>query len=210
MNKTKGMMLPYPSIAQERGTAVPFTKIAAPDGSANTLLHMDLSKAVCPDKSYPSDMVGAVYENGDVTLLFGQSSRGGKVRSLVEVSMSPVAALQFLRANTAMKQPTVDEIMQKVGAVKRTVSTFDEDPKEVARLKANFVSLAFFGSEACIDFYDASAFSMGNLQRMGGATMANVVGVVRIDTQTALVKALFDRIAELSSQFPSQARAMEG
>lgn len=207
MNKQKAIQTAYPRIAKERGTSVPVSNrlLKFSDGSSTKAVGIDLSQATCPDRSYHAELAGVAYENGIVKLLFGQATRSKKVRSLIEVSMSPHAVIQSLNVIAEIKNPSIEDLLRLTGEETRTLSEFDEDPPEVARLKANMWSVGFSGSEASIDFYDASPFAMGMLQN-GAAASITIVGVVRIDTQTALVHALILRLRELISQFPCQIR----
>lgn len=209
MNKPRTIQASHQRFARERGTPVPASNhnIKLIDGSMAQAVGIDLAQATCPDRSYPAELAGVVYENGTVKLLFGQATRGGKVRSLIEISMAPLAVIQLLNVIEELKNPSLEDLFRQTGEVVRTLTKFDEDPPEVARLKANMVSMGFSGSEACVDFYDASPFTMSNLQT-GTATTANVAGVVRIDTQTSLMHALVLGIKELVSQFPPQIKAL--
>lgn len=196
---------------KERGTSVPASirKLKLLDGTMANGLGVDLSQAIVPDRSYHAELAGLAYENGIVKLLFGQATRNNKVRSLIEISMSPLAAIQALTVTDSIKNPSLVELIQTTGEDARTLSEFSEDPPEVARLNANMISMAFSGSEASIDFYDASPFTMRGLQ-IGSTNAINVVGVVRVDTQTALVHELLLRLRELSVQFPPQIKGLEG
>lgn len=209
MNKSRAIHTSHQRFARERGTPVPASNrtIKLLDGSTAQAVGIDLSQATCPDRSYPAELAGVVYENGTVKLLFGQATRSGKVRSLIEISMSPLAVIQLLNVIEELKNPSLEDLFRLTGEGVRTLSVFDEDPPDVARLKANMVSMGFSGSEACIDFYDASPFTMSNLQN-GAATSANVLEVVRIDTQTSLVYALVLKVKELIQQFPSQIKTL--
>jgi hypothetical protein len=195
--------------AKERGVLVPTTKVPISESSGYSRFEMDLSQALCPDKSYAADMAGAVYEMGEVLVLFGQRSRDGNARSLVEISMSPLSVLQTLQSASNLSGATLQEIMGNIGDNERELSSFSEDPKEVARLKANLVYMAFNGSEACLDFFDTSPFTIRKLLT-GESDKGNVAGIVRIDTQTALIKSLLTKLTELSSQFPSALRRRAG
>ena len=208
MNKQKAIQAssPPPRFAKERGATVTTSKsaIRLHDGTSATSIGIDISQATCPDRSYHAELAGVVYENGTVKLLFGQETRNKKVRSLIEVSMSPRSVIQALNAFNVIKHPSFEEIVLQMGEKIPTLYKFDEDPPEVARLKANMLSMSADGTEASIDFFDASPFTMANLQQNSSATSVNIVGVVRIDTQTALVHALLLGLRKLSSQFPPQ------
>lgn len=207
MSKTKTIQAPQP-YARERGSPVPANVNKLAGGSSASTIGIDLSQAVSPDRSYPAELAGAVYEHGTVNLLFGQATRSGKIRSLIEISMSPLAVIQSLNVIDTIRNPSLDELLELTGEEKRTLTIFDEDPPEVARLKANMLSIGFSATEASIDFFDASPFTMRNIRN--GATSANVVGIVRVDTQTALVYALILKMRELASQFTPQIRQLNG
>lgn len=178
------------------------------DGSTALTLGFDLSQAASPDRSYAAELAGIAYENGIVKLMFGQATRSGAVRSLVEISMSPAASIQALRTIEELRNPSIEDLV-KIDGTALPLTDFKEDPPEVARLKAYMMLTAFAGTETCIDFYDASPFTMAQIQR-GQTTTASLLPVVRIDTQTQLLYALMKEWQKLASQFPKQSTNSEG
>ena len=190
-------------VAPKGGAVAAYTA----DGSFGKTVEIDLTRASPPDKSYSADLAGAVYENGVLKLLFGQASRNGGVRSLIEISMSPVSVIQMINSLNKIVNPSILEILERIGESNRDLTEFDEDPKEVARLKANMVMIGLSGQEACLQFFDADAFAMKKLQQTGKSSSDSVVGVVRVDTQTALIPTLISKLRELASQFPAQTRS---
>ena len=187
-------------VAQKLGAAMTYTA----DLSFGQVVEIDLNRASPPDKSYSADLAGAVYENGVLKLLFGQASRNGKVRSLIEISMSPVSVVQLINSLNKMVNPSIAEILAAMGETNRDLTQFDDDPKEVARLKANMVMVSFYGTETCMHFYDADPFIIKKLKQTGKNSSDSVIGVVRVDTQTALIPTLILKLRELASQFPVQ------
>lgn len=194
--------------ARERGVAIPASNqtIKLADGTAGGAIQIDLSKAMSPDRSYPAELAGAVFEKGAVKLIFGQEARSGSVRSMLEITMSPTAAVSLLNVVETLSPP-LESLFQSTGDELPTLSEFNEDPPEVARLKANMFTLAFSGSDACIDFYYISPFSMARVQ-LSSTPTANVMGVVRIDIRTALVYALISKVSDLVSQFPTKIKEL--
>lgn len=188
--------------ARERGTPVSVAAITARvnDGSSLVSYTIDLTQAPSPDRSYPAELVGLSYENGLVIVMFGQRTRNGAVRSLIEVVMPPEGIVRLLNAVDEMSNPTFSQVMASSVIGVDTLTTFEDDPKEVARLKANAATVGFSGSEACVDFYDMSPFSVARVHQ--GASTANVLGVVRIDTQTLLVGALVAEMRKVAKSFP--------
>ena len=194
-------------IAKERGGAVQIVnqQITTPDGTMATALSIDLSDATVPDRLYYADLCDVVYDCYAVKLLFGQQRRGGGVRSMVEISMPPLSALNFLRLLDGLKDPSVAEILQMMGLQPGGLSDIKEDPKETVQFKANLATSAFFGTDSCLDFYSASAFTMGAIQLSGkpGST-ANVLGVVRVETPAPVVAAMQEGIRKIIPLIPDK------
>lgn len=193
-------------LAKERGGPVQIVtqQVTRGDGSMASVLAIDLSQALAPDRVYCADLCGVVYENSTAKLLFGQQGRDGTIRSMVEVTVPPLSAMQFLELFDGLKNPSIPEILQILGLEPAPVTKFTIEPKDIVQFKANLVTSAFYGSDSCLDFYNISAFTMGVLQKNGGSTTsANVLGVVRIETSAPVVASLVNGLRELKSQFPS-------
>jgi hypothetical protein len=189
-----------------RGANSGARKIATlPEGSTATSIEIDMSKVPPPERSYFAELAGVEYENGSVNFLFGQSTRDNKIRSMIEISMSPYSVIQALRSIEALNAPSLADIVQKQGDASAVLSAFKEEPPEVARIKANIMTFAFADSEASIEYFYISPFSVANLNKRL-ATSVDVQGVVRIDTQTILVEALRQRLIELIPQFSASVR----
>ena len=205
----KGTSIIHTFARKERGVTVPVSKqqITMPDGSVGLSVGIDLSAVEVPDRSYYAEVCGLAYENVRVKFMFGQMQRNGKPRSLIIISMTPHAAAMCLDLVDRLATPSLDEILLRTQIEKGRLTDFPEDPEETAALKASMVAMAFFGRDACLDFYDASPFSWAGAQSSSKMT---VLGVVRINTDTALVAAMVDRLREFQAQFPADARTSGG
>jgi hypothetical protein len=190
---------------REKGTAVHVTarQVTLKDGTSGTVHGINLSEAEVPDRSYVAETCGAIYENNTVKLMFAQPKLGGGLRSLVIISMTPLAAAQFLHAVEHLQNVSLDEIATKSNIIKEPLSDFPAtEPEQTAGLAANMVAAAFSGRETCMDFYHANAFTVAALP---ATSKLHLEPVVRINTRTSLMLALVHRLQELRSEFPADA-----
>ncbi len=186
-----------PRLRQGEGVTIDVSVSAIPglDGNPAMSVLMDLTKAKVPDRRYAADVCAIRRIHGTVKVMFGQERVDGQGwRTLLVIEMSELAVSRFVDSFEQMKNPTMDEIIghskYQADALSTNVSE-PSQPNQAASLFANLGLVAISDNEACIDFYHASAFSLGAVQH--SQKMA-VDPVVRIDLRSSL---LFGLIAGL-------------
>lgn len=194
---------------RERGVTVPINvqSIKLPDGTAGAVAGIDLSSAEVPEREYlVADACGVEFKNDVLRIMFAQKKLGGELRSMVLISMTPLAANQFIRSVEKMGTPGLDEIAKLVGLVDEPLSEFPaEEPEQTAALPASIVAVAVSGRDVCMDFYHMSAFAHVTL-RDGNAKNLNLSPMVRITSmRTSLLVSLVHRLKELRKEFPEDA-----
>ncbi len=161
---------------------------------------ISLANADIPERTYDSDVAGAIYEKDLVKLMFAQAKLGGGLRSLVIVSMTPIATAQFLQMMTQMSKPSIREIADGTNIQVEALTPFpDVEPDQTASLRANVVAAAFSGQDACFDFYQISPFAAAQLPT---TSKLNLEAVVRVNTYTSLAVSLIEKLQEFAKVFP--------
>jgi hypothetical protein len=158
-----------------------------------TTLKLDMLQAQVPDRRYVADC-GTVLRSGDVfRLVFAQSKTSPTgLRSVIDVQMMRPAVSMFLSS-----LETVQENLTQGQAQPLALLGSYEEPSQAVGLAANVVPIAFSGSEACMDFYQMSAFMMSTLAK-GADVYAEPV--VRVTLPTGLLIALIAKLTTLASQ----------
>jgi hypothetical protein len=182
------------------GVNIDVSLLAVPgtDGKAKAIM-MDLSKAKVPDRRYAADVCAIRGIRGTVKIMFGQERVDGNGwRTLLVIEMSEMAVSRFLESCDEMKNPSYDEIVShsryKAEALSTNVSE-PSQPNQAASLFANLGLVAISDNESCIDFYHASAFSLGAVPHTH--KMA-VDPVVRIDLRSTLLFGLITGLRDLA------------
>lgn len=190
------------------GVSIDVSVLSVPGlgGQLGTAVTMDLSKAKVPDRRYAADVCAVRRIRGTVKIMFGQERVDGQGwRTLLVVEMSELAVNRFLESCDQMKNPTFEEMVKssKYGLeVLSTNVSEPSQPNQAASLFANLGLVAISDNEACIDFYHASAFSMGAIQQ---SQKIAVDPVVRIDLRASLLFGLIAGLRDLAPGFASLA-----
>lgn len=168
---------------------------------------MNLSTADIPERTYEGDVSGATYERELVRIMFAQPKLGGGLRSLVIITMTPIAVAQFLNMIDSLEKPSLAEIVANVKINPESLTDFPKtEPDQTAALRANVVAAAFSGQEACFDFYYASPFSAAAIS---STSQLNLEPIVRINTHTSVSISLIARLREFAERFPPSAKMRE-
>jgi hypothetical protein len=176
------------------------------DGKTVSSMGADLSKAPVPDRRFTADTCTLIASPNTLKIVFGQERIDGKgLRSAIVVQMSRNAGVNFVRTIDAMDGPSLADIV-KDGKISPERSTVTEEPAQALSLSANTPITAISGHEACIDFYQISAFAMSVASR---SQKLAVEPVVRVTLRTSLVYGLVvDLRSSLSSDLEEVARAL--
>ena len=174
----------------------------ATDGQSISQLGLDLSQAHVPDRRYAADTCAVTYSNQVVRLIFGQELfNGAGLRSAVAVKMTPRAVMQLLQMiDSSMSESFVQGLALEGVQTEALASPIVEPSQTTVVLAANLVLPAVSSLEACIDFYQASAFALGVAMRSSVGKLA-VDAVVRVDLSTGLFLALLEELRRISPQF---------
>ena len=161
------------------------------DGASSVTV--DMLQAQVPDRRYVANC-GTVLRSGDLfRLVFAQSKTSSAgLRSVIDVQMMKPAVATFLGA--------LDSIQTKLAPHQSNsmdlLDSFDE-PAQAVGLAANVVPVAFSDAEACMDFYQMSAFMLSSLGSSGDVFAEPVV---RVTLPTGLFVALVDRLRVLATE----------
>lgn len=174
----------------------------SPDGGSVAVLGLNLAQAPVPDRRYVADVAAVNYADETVKILFGQRKMApeGMLRSLLVIHMSPRAARQVLRSINQMSNPTLDQILEKVGIKKENLELhIGTEPEQTVAFVSNIVAVAVAGREACLDFYHASSFAFASAV---SSKKLPIDAVVRVDLRTALFSAVVTELQKLEARFP--------
>ena len=197
MNKHGRQTLPTRSLVQRpgEGTLVDIVvdNFVTADGSPVTNIGLNLSEAQVPDRKYVADACAVVTVHGTVKLMFGQERVVGKTwRSLVLVQMTVESASRFLgslqQPGGALNAPNL--VASKYGPESLTADVVEPDGQgQAITLGANLVAVSMNENEACLDFYQASPFSLGAAIQSKKLALDPIV---RIDIRATLFFALVE------------------
>lgn len=178
-----------------------------PAGSTSITFAVQLGSAPVPDRKYVADVCTVLYSPNGFRLLFGQERLGGKeLRSLVVIHMAAAGVARLIKSFENMKQPSLAELVETLAVQPESLSTMPQEPDQTVALSANMTLGAIAGREACLDFYQASPFSIVAVRK---AKKLGLDPVVRIDVRTTLLLGLLDELRKLVSELPDSERQGE-
>lgn len=191
-----------PTIRPGEGTIaldIKINTVSGVDGKSINFMGVDLSKAPVPDRKFTADTCSVVVSDYVLKLIFGQERIDGKgLRSAIVVQMTRNGGANFVRFCDGLANPSLDEVAKSERIPSEKPSPPAEEPPQALTLSANMPFPAVSGHEACVDFYEASPFSMGVAAR---AHKLSLEPVVRIDMRTPLLLGL---VHELRTQLAEE------
>jgi len=168
------------------------------DGTAGFQISLDLLNAPVPERRYVADAANLTHSNGFVHLIFWQKKiTGNEARSMVVLSLTSLAALQYLQ-NAGAQIAQFEKAASKL-KLEGSLEKLPEEPAQTVCLAANIIATAWSGREACMDFYHASPFVMGMLAKNGKFAAEPIV---RVSLSTGVLLALFRQLESLKPSFP--------
>ena len=174
--------------------------VVGTDGQTTSALNINLQEAPVPDRRYVADFAALIYKNDIVKLIFGQEKLGSSdIRSLVVIVMHTQDAQLMLQSIQSLSAPSLDGLVAIAGIKATDLFPVSNEPEQTIALAANLVAIAVSGSAACLDFYNASAFSISNLLK---TQKLAVDPVARIDLPTSYLVALRNALVEMETSFP--------
>ena len=171
----------------------------ATDGSQVANIGLNLGAAQVPDRKYVADACALTSARGTVKLMFGQERVDGKGwRSLVLVQMTTESVSRFLGALLQAGGPLTvpNPLAAKYGVETLTQDVIEPEGQAIA-LGANLAIVGISDNEACVDFYQASPFSLGAAMQSKKLALDPVV---RIDLRSSLFLAMVEGLRSLGIQ----------
>jgi len=184
---------------QGEGFPVKLSHVEHRSGHAR-LFGLDISTAPAPQRHYAAEIAAVQSQDGEARLVFAQRSLGADgLESALVVRMNPHAASQMLESLDTMASPGVAKIADLMSIRPLALTDISQRPNSTARVVANFAAVAISGYDTCIDFYQASPWSMKH------APLTNELAldaVVRVDIQTALFLSVMEGLRAVVSTLP--------
>jgi hypothetical protein len=183
------------------GTAIDVVQQRSVQTSGQTQITfgMNLNDAPVPNRRYVADVAMVLERHGTVNVIFGQEKIGeDALRSMLVVQMSPVAARNFLNS-FAQLNPSLSDVVKQMGSAPEKLHALKEGSSQAVAFSANLSAAAMAGEEACLDFYNASPFSIRSLQV---TKKIGVEPVVRVDLRVTLLQAILDELALIEQKLP--------
>jgi hypothetical protein len=179
--------------------------VPLPNGSSSFELVLDFGKAPVPERKYVANVGSVTYEKDEALyLIFGQRTVAGRTRELrtiIEVAVSSVGALMFLRSLESIREQ-LKVLDRQIGHVDGLSDVAQEVPgPQTATLAANQIVIAFSGREAVMDFYHASPFVLSQLNNNGKFA---VDPVVRVILPSRLLLTVISKVEEYKKEFPKE------
>jgi len=157
------------------------------DGVTHASVGVELHSAPVPARRYVGEVCSVARIDGWNRIVFGQPKiMGDSLRSALIILMSDSAVGNFLNSLISVKELHDDERIP--------LYELKSEPDHTVTAVANFVVAGMGESEACIDFYHASPFSMaaiGNTQKLA------VEPVVRVDLRSGLFWTVVEALTQL-------------
>jgi hypothetical protein len=177
------------------------------DGKTVTYMGSELSKAPVPDRKFTADTCSLIGLPHTLKFVFGQERIDGKgLRSAIVVQMGRNAGVNFVRSLQAMQSPSFDELVQSEKIPIEPLAPVTDEPAQALSLSANTPLAGISGYEACVDFYQASPFSMAVAARSHKLALEPVV---RVALRTSLLYGLFTELrSALSSELDKISAAL--
>lgn len=167
----------------------------ATDGTTMANLGFNPGGIEVPDRRYTADTCAMSENRGTLKIIFAQERVDGSGwRSLLVVHMSREAVARFLATLKQMESPSLEEIAAAARIDAEPLATKFNEPGQAIALSANLVLLAVSGNESCLDFYQASPFSM---MTVVASRKLALEPVVRVDLRTSLLLSLIDGFRSL-------------
>ena len=169
------------------------------NGQTFVSFSFDADTAPTPDRKYLADIASIVCGVRSIKLLFAQEKVSGGLRNLLVVEISPGAASTFIKSTNEVKNPTFKEVAELNQLPIPELSVIIQEPEQTVALKANIISCAVSGHDACIDFYYISAVAM---RKLATTDKVNMDAVVRVDMDSNLFLAVLEQLESSILNFP--------
>lgn len=182
------------------------------DGITVQQFGVNVMTAPVPDRSYLADVCAVKLSRGYVKLLFGQTKiiEESELHSLLVVRMTASAARKFLETLVdpkAGENGSIEETLSRQGVVPEASFEVTQEPTATIALAANFAATAIADGDACIDFFQASAFAIAAVSRSGKLALQSVV---RVNLTAGLFFRLLLQLKEADNHLPPEGETRDG
>ncbi len=116
---------------------------------------------------------------------------------MLVIHMGYEGVTHFVGSLTEIQNSTMGLTAQAPKVVAKPLATFPAEPDQTVALAANMIAMAQSGTEACLDFYYASAFAMASM--VNGGKLA-VDPVVRVTLSAAYTLGIVAKMRELAAK----------
>lgn len=167
-------------------------------GGLTQQLGLDFYSLPVPDRRLSCDTVSLVHTDYMIKLLFAQREVvGDGYLSMLVVQMSFEAIHNFL-PSIAQLEPGLELITGKFPSAKLT--KIEGKPQQCAVVTASYIFAGFSGTDACLDFYYISPFSVQSINILN---KVSVEPVVRVNVPTYLLLAMLRELQKIAPSLPS-------
>lgn len=180
---------------------------AETSGLSGMYMRADMSHAPVPERRYTAHVHALEADGESVKLLFGQRKIGksGNLRTLLIIDMTAEGAVRFLDTMETVKDPTPQQIAENLGIGVQLPIEIADEPGQTVELLANMVLCAWAGPEACMDFYQASAFA---LSAAAGMRKLALDPVVRVDMRVSSFLGMLAGLQKWREQYVPNVRGV--
>lgn len=170
-------------LVRSEGHSIALQMVKHQKDSSTLTFGLDFSNAPIPPRKYSAELATVQFDGHDVRMIFGQSGIfGNELDTALLVRLSTLAMRGFMNSIDNLPSPSLEEIAAIIGFEPEPLSEINSQPRQIANVIANFVSVAISGNETCLDFYHASPFAM---RKAVTGKMLEVEAVVRVDLRTS-------------------------
>lgn len=181
------------------GHLVEVSRLSVAKDGQSQQFGIDLQSLPVPDRRLSCDTVSFVRTDYMVKLLFAQKEVVGEgYLAMVVVQMTFDAIHNFLRSVNTL-EAGLKELMNGQYPTGEVVQ-IKEKPQQSAVVTANLVFAGYSGTDACLDFYYTSPFSIKSINILN---KVSVEPVVRINVPTHLLVAMYSSLQKIAHSLPS-------
>jgi hypothetical protein len=193
-------------LRQGENAAIPFAKKVIPQAGGGALVEysLDLATAPVPERRYTAERVLAAIGEDSARIIFGQYQLGGtSLRSVIVIHVSFDALRTYLAGFAKFLPPLRTFVETNTLHQPDPLELPTTDPAQAVVFTANIIATAYNSREACIDFYNASAFAFRAIAgpASGSGNLA-VDPLVRVDLSTGALLSMIEQMEGFSADLP--------
>jgi hypothetical protein len=198
MSRSRQISKPRPvtTLRPGEGTILNIQRLASSETEHSFAI--DTSRVPVPDRKYLADVCSVVRSRSGFNLLFAQERIGsGELRSLLVVHVALSTVMHFLDSVEKMEKPTFAELLRSNKITLEPILETILEPQQTVALSSTFMLMAISAADACLDFLQASPFSMAALEHSGQLA---VEPVVRVEVGTGSMWGLIEKLKDITSK----------